>query len=168
MAKCGYVTLNVHLRDYFGGECGRGIWETICFFWHCQRNCVETIWLYFVILCSTFDVCTQRGLYDFWQWISTHIYSYSPLLSKPPPTHTHSVLLFRIIILFVDEFIVASFSCSVKCIRVWMAKGIAILCWVVLVGYLLFSTNERVEGEKRLSECTTDAMNGWMNEWMNE
>lgn len=50
----------------------------------------------------------------------------------------------------------------------WMAKGIAILCWVVLVGYLLFSTNERVKGEKILSECTTDAMNGWMNEWMNE
>lgn len=91
MAKCGYVTLNVHLRDYFGGECGRGIWETICFFWHCQRNCVETIWLYFVILCSTFDVCTQRGLYDFWQWISTHIYSYSPLRSSPNPhQHTHT------------------------------------------------------------------------------
>lgn len=83
------------------------------------------------------------------------------------PTNTHTVLLFRIIILFVDEFIVASFSCSVKCIRVWMAKGFAILCWVVLVGYLLFSSNERVKGEKRLSELY-DWCNEWMNEWVNE
>lgn len=166
MAKCGYVTLNVHLWDYFGGECGRGIWETICFFWHCQRNCRNHLALFCNFMFYFWCLHSKRTLW----FLTMNIHPYILVLTAPhsssphqTPTHTHTVLLLRIIILYVDEFIVPSFSCSVKCIRVWMAKGIAILCWVVLVGYLLYSTNERVKGGKRLNE-----LYDWRNEWVNE